>query len=104
LAKSNLKDKTKKGLAAMLNVWFSFISVAWKKPRYSAEPEIPYIPSETQIDQLIAACGKRTGTYLQLMKETGARCGEISNLTWTSIDFEQKIVRIKAEKGSNRAR
>ena len=101
LAKSNLKDNTKKTIAAMLNVWFNFIDVAWKRPKYHAEAEDPYIPSETLIDQLIAACGKRMGTYVQVIKETGARCGEISNLTWTSIDFQQRTVRIKPEKGSN---
>ena len=28
-------------------------------------------------------------------------CGEISRLKWTSIDFQQRVVRISAEKGSN---
>jgi integrase len=53
------------------------------------------------IDTLITACGKKIATYLQLLKDTGARCGEVSRLKWTSIDFQQKVVRISAEKGSN---
>lgn len=36
----------------------------------------------------------------QLMKETGARAGEISKLSWTGIDFRKRVVRIKPEKGS----
>jgi integrase len=39
--------------------------------------------------------------FCQLLKETGARCGEIAQLKWASIDWAQKLVRIKAEKGSN---
>ena len=39
--------------------------------------------------------------FAQLLKETGARCGEIAELDWLSIDWEQRKVRIKAEKGSN---
>jgi integrase len=59
------------------------------------------MPTNEEIDTLIAGCGKKAATYLQLLKDTGARCGEISRLKWTSIDFQQKVVRISAEKGSN---
>jgi integrase len=47
------------------------------------------------------ALGKKLSCFCQLLKETGARCGEITQLKWTSIDWAQKLVRIKAEKGSN---
>jgi integrase/recombinase XerD len=46
------------------------------------------------------ACGKKAATFLQILKETGARCREITKLTCTSIDSQQKVVRITAEKGS----
>ncbi|HUT17230.1 MAG TPA: site-specific integrase [Acidobacteriota bacterium] len=101
LAKTKLKPRTKKNYAAMLNCWFEFIGVTWKRPKYSGATEIPYIPTEILLDQLIAALGPKVATYCQLLKETGARCGEVSNLTWASIDFQQRIVRIKPEKGSN---
>ncbi|MDH7558607.1 MAG: site-specific integrase, partial [Candidatus Bathyarchaeota archaeon] len=39
-------------------------------------------------------------TFLQFLKETGARCGEVARLKWSDIDFERKIVRITPEKGS----
>jgi integrase len=56
------------------------MGIQWKKPKYSGESEIPYMPSEAEIGTLIAACGKKVATYLQLLKDTGARCGEISRL------------------------
>ena len=101
LAQATLKDNTKRTVTGILETWFQFNEIKWKAPKYSRNPEIPYIPSEQELDQLIAACGKKISTYLQILKETGARCGEISNLKWTSIDPQQKNVRIKAEKGSN---
>jgi integrase len=101
LAKSSLKDSTKKTVTAMLDVWFEFNQIKWKPPKYSDEHEIPYIPAEAELDQLISALGKKTATFCQLLKETGARAGEIASLKWTSFDFETKKVRIKAEKGSN---
>ena len=101
LAKSTLKESTKKTVAAMLDVWFDFNQIKWRPPKYSDEHEIPYIPSEAQIDLLIAALGQKTACFCQILKETGARCGEIAELKWDSIDTEQRKVRIKAEKGSN---
>jgi len=38
--------------------------------------KIPFIPTETEIDHLIAGCGRKTATLLQLLKETGIRIGE----------------------------
>jgi integrase len=41
------------------------------------------------------------GTFLQMLKETGARCGEIGQLKWDDLDQESKIINITAEKNSN---
>ena len=102
LAKSPIKARTKKcNVVPILNYWFDFMGIHWKPPRYSCETEIPYMPTEQEIDTLIVGCAKKMATYLQLLKDTGARCGEISRLKWTSIDFQQKVVNINAEKGSN---
>jgi integrase len=102
LAKSTIGPRTKKcSVVPILNYWFDFMGIRWRSPRYSYESEIPYLPTEQEIDILIAGCGKKTATYLQMLKDTGARCGEVSRLKWTSVDFHQKAVRISAEKGSN---
>jgi len=73
----------------------------WNPPKYKRIHKIPFIPTETELDQLIAACGQRTATFLQLLKETGARCGEAWQLQWTDIDFQNRILTITPEKGSN---
>ncbi|MBT0160231.1 site-specific integrase [Candidatus Bathyarchaeota archaeon A05DMB-2] len=73
----------------------------WNPPRYRAIEKLPFIPTESEIDYLIAACGNKTGTFLQLLKETGARCGEAWQLEWTDIDTEHNTVRITPEKHSN---
>ena len=39
--------------------------------------------------------------FLQLLKETGARRGEIWQLKWADVDFESKVVNITPEKNSN---
>ncbi len=74
----------------------------WTPPIYRRVRKLPFIPTEAEIDQLIAGCSKRIATFLQLLKETGMRCGEACDLLkWTEIDLEQRSVRITPEKGSN---
>ncbi len=74
----------------------------WTPPiLYRRVRKLPFIPTESEIDQLIAATSARISTYLQLLKETGMRCGEASQLKWTDIDLENRSVRITPEKGSN---
>jgi len=63
--------------------------------------KLPFIPTETEIDQLIAGCNRRMATFLQLLKETGVRCGEACQLEWTDVDLVNNSVRVTPEKGSN---
>jgi len=74
----------------------------WDKPKCHVEPKFPFIPKEEEIDALIADCGKKTSTFLHLLKETAMRCGEAKRLLWTDIDFERRTVRLNLpEKRSN---
>lgn len=100
LAKKELAENTKKNIATILDKWFEHLGVAWVKPSYNGESEIPFVPTEQELDSLIASVGKKMACYLQLLKDTGARCGEISNLKWTDVDLEQRTIRVKGEKGS----
>jgi len=73
----------------------------WEKPKYTPVERIPFIPTEVEIDELIAGCSKQMATFLQVLKETGARRGEAFNLKWTDLDFAAGTLRITPEKGSN---
>ena len=76
-------------------------NIIWEKPKYKTEPKTPFIPLESEIDQLIAGCGKKTATFIQVLKDTGARCGEIARLQWKDIDEARNVIRINnPEKGS----
>ncbi len=74
-------------------------------PYYSISlvESLGFEPSDVwaELDALIAGCGPKTSTFLQLLKETGARAGEAHSLQLTEIDFEAGTVRITPEKGSN---
>jgi integrase len=73
----------------------------WEPPNYNRIRKLPFIPTENEVDQLIGGCNKRMATFLQLLKETGVRCGEACKLRWTDIDTETLSIRVTPEKGSN---
>jgi len=63
-------------------------------PQYKHETKLPFIPLETEIDQLIAGSSKKVATFLQTLKETCCRAGEAWRLEWTHIDCEHNIITI----------
>jgi len=46
-----------------------------RKPKYKDPEKDPFIPTEIELDQLISGCSKQMATFLQLLKESGARRG-----------------------------
>lgn len=46
--------------------------LSWERPRYKQQEAYPFIPTEDELNQLISACGKKLGTFLQGLKDTGA--------------------------------
>jgi len=93
-------DAYKYKLTGVYTLFLKTQSQTWEQPKYKPVEQIPFIPTEKEIDTLIAGCGKKTATYLQLLKETGMRSGEATNLKWIDIDFERGTVRITPEKHS----
>ena len=66
----------------------------WEKPRYKISQKRAFIPTETELNQLIAACGKVVGTFLQGLKDTGADPGELGAARWIDVDVEKKVLAI----------
>ncbi len=88
----------------VVETYSNFLTMAggkWDPPKYRRIEKIPFIPTEQEIDQLIAGCGEKTAALLQSLKETGMRVGEAWNLKWTDIDFVNTTLSITPEKGSH---
>jgi len=98
----NIKDSSKQTYCKKYELFLHFLGGKWERPVYKGQSAFPFIPTENEIDQLIAALSKQVGTFCQIAKETGARSGEIAAIKWTDIDFERKLIAINApEKGSD---
>jgi len=100
LSKLHWENSTKRLTANILVGYYKFVKTPYEKPKYAKTHELPFIPTEAEIDLVISSGNYRTATRLQFLKETGARSGELDSLKWTNIDFERRTVYITAEKGS----
>lgn len=97
-------DIRKWNLIKAYRCFMDFTGLKAEMPVYNYTRSLPYIPRETELDQLIAGCAsynKQMSTFLQLLKETGMRAGEAYQLTWNDLDDYQKTLSVKPEKGSN---
>jgi len=101
IAKQSWSEGRKANAADAYSSYLKMAGGKWEPPRYQRVRRIPFIPTETEIDQLIAGCSKRMGTFLQLLKETGMRAGEAWRSSWADIDTVARTVRVTPEKGSN---
>jgi len=90
--KETWNNSTKILTVAAYKTFADFASIPFKPPRYQPQEKIPFIPTEKELDDLIAGCAKKKATLLQLLKETGMRIGEAKRLTWTDIDLENSRI------------
>ncbi len=104
LAKSSWSESNKQVFIVTYKSFAKIFSLAWNPPKTRVEQKIPFIPTEAEIDQLIAGCGKKTGVFLQVLKDTGARTAEASKLKWTDIDENRNIISINYPVKGSRAR
>jgi integrase len=93
-------DATKGMTVIVYGSFLKFNNLSWKPPRYKPTDKVPFVPAEADIDQLISGSGRILATFLQFLKETGARSGEAARLKWSDVDFERRVATITPEKGS----
>ncbi len=100
LARANVSEGRKERLSNDLARFYRYKGIQFEKPRYRKIEKLPFIPMESEVTQLISAMGQKTGTFLQLLRETGIRCGEAWNLKWIDLDSERGTVNVVPEKNS----
>jgi len=101
LASATVSVGRKEKICQDLARFYKFKQMPFEMPRYHRIDSLPFVPQEKEVDELISACGKKTATFLQLLRETGIRPGEAWALRWKDLNFERASVTITPEKGSN---
>jgi len=102
LAVTKWGKANKKIFANCYKAFTTYMKIEWQPPKITVPNKEPFLPLEEEVHQLIAGCGKKTSTILQLLFETGVRIGEATSLKWTDLDFKQRTLRVNCpEKGGN---
>jgi len=102
IAKQTWSQNRRKNVINAYDLFAKFNGFIWEKPKCGPERKIPFIPTEQELDMLIAGCGKKLSTLLQMLKETGMRVGEARRIQWIDIDFQRRIIMLNApEKHGN---
>jgi integrase len=92
IASQTWSHSTKAQVIAAYKKFAVINNILWTPPKCEIIRKLPFIPLEKDIDELIASCGKKLSTVLQLLKETGMRIGEALRLDWSDVDFEKKTI------------
>jgi len=100
IANEKVHVNTKVHYIGAYSSFAAWLGIYWKPPEIRCIRKIPWIPTETEIDQLIAGFKTRAAIFLMILKETMARCGEIWAVEWK--DLNGNVLAINApEKNSN---
>jgi integrase len=100
VSRQNWSENGKDVVVRAYSCFLKMVGGSWSPPIIREVEKLPFIPTEQEIDSLIAAAHGKLAVFLQLLKETGMRAGEAWSLKWTDIDFENGTVRVTPEKGS----
>jgi len=100
IARQEWSEGRKENAVDAFTSFLVFIGGNWDPPKYKRIDKLPFIPTEEELDALIAGSGKKMAAFLQLLKETGIRAGEAWNLKWTDLDMQSQTIRVTPEKGS----
>jgi integrase len=101
LANASLSENRKTKLLEDASRFYAYLKIPFDRPRYKRIETLPFIPLESEIDQLIVGVGQKSAAFLQCIKETAARPGETWSIKWTDIDSQRCCITIRPEKNSN---
>jgi len=101
IAEQKWQNHSKATAVTIYGIFAKAMHLQWTPPKYKYDQKIPFIPTEKEIDDLIAGTGNKTSTFLRVLKETGCRLGEALKLKWTDIDLAKNTIIINSpEKNS----
>lgn len=94
IAKQNWGDGYKANVILSYTTFLAMHGIYWNPPRYDRPDRVPYIPLESELDQLIMSTGKRMSIFLQALKETAADPSELQAIEWTDVNPQNRTITI----------
>jgi integrase len=94
-----LNNATKQKLINNYEYFVQTHGLKWERPFYKTPEVIPIIPKTESVTKIISAATERNATIFTILAETGLECAELSSMTRSQIDTEQRIISAKGCKG-----
>lgn len=69
--------------------------------RFPVEKKTKRIPTQRQIQKVMDACNDEQKLFVELMKETGARPGELLRLEWQDVEVDTITLKTRKKKGGD---
>jgi len=88
------EDGFKRNAVYAYTTFLAMHGLKWNPPHYKRPEKLPFIPLESELNQLITTTGKRMSIFLQGLKETGADPGELFALEWIDINPQTRTLTI----------
>jgi integrase/recombinase XerD len=104
IAKQSWSENTKALAIASYSKFLKVNGGTWTPPKCKNIRKLPFIPLESELDQLISGANRKMATFLQLLKETGMRYGEAWRLKWTDVDFKNQTLTLNEPEKYGRPR
>ena len=92
IANKESSNSYKHNLCLAYDKYCNYYQIQWYKPFYKRVAKTIRIPTEEQLQSLIASTGKIMSVKLTISKETGLRPVELCNLKTRDVDLERKTI------------
>ena len=102
LEQAQLSPSRKNKIVDDITGFYRYLGTPFRGTYYPVEGRLPHVPLESDIDLLISKLGKKQAAFTQVIKETGARPGEVWRLEQADLDLDHHTLTINhPEKDSN---
>ena len=98
IASKNTSNGYKEALCDVYDRYVKYQGLTWRRPRYQRDDQPPYVPTEEEIEILIANSGPKYALLLSLIRDTGMRPIEVERSTVRWYDLERGSVNVQTAK------
>ncbi|NIR87027.1 tyrosine-type recombinase/integrase [Candidatus Bathyarchaeota archaeon] len=88
----------KGALCDVYSRYLRYNGLTWFRPRYERDDQPPYVPTEEEIDILIANAGRKYSLLLSLIKDTGMRPIEVERTRVRWFDLQRGSINVQTAK------
>jgi integrase len=98
IARKNVRDSYKANLCDFYKHYADYHGIPFTKPKYRRDHKLPYVPTREEINLIISHASKKYALIYSIMRDTGLRPVEVSDLTPDDIDLENGKISVYSAK------